>query len=71
EKSLANIDLTKFRKDMDLEKMMNIISLTILGLAEQQRKKVTAFEEVALEDLDVFDDYFSLLKKCFYREEEQ
>ncbi len=71
EKSFKNIDLTKFRNDMDLEKMMNIITLTILGLAEQQRKKVKSFDDVDIEALEVFDEYFSILKRCFYREEEQ
>lgn len=70
EKSFKNIDLTKFRDDMDLEKMLNIISLTVLGLAEQQRKKVTSFEAFEPEVLHVFDDYFNLLKRCFYREED-
>jgi TetR/AcrR family transcriptional regulator len=70
EKSFKNIDFTKFRDDMDLEKMLNIISLTVLGLAEQQRKKITSFEAFEPEVLDVFDDYFTLLKRCFYREKE-
>ena len=71
EKSFQNIDYTKFRDDMDLDKMMNVISLTFLGLADQQREKVASFENVERDILDVFDEYFRLLKRCFYREEEQ
>lgn len=71
EKSFKNIDFTKFRDDMDLEKMLNIISLTLLGLAEQQRKIITSIEAFEPEVLHVFDDYFTLLKRCFYCEEEQ
>jgi len=71
EKSYKNIDFTKFREDMDLDKIMNIITLTILGLAEQHRDKVESFEDIDSEVLNEFDQYFDILKQCFYKEEEQ
>ncbi len=71
EKSYKNIDFTKFREDMDLDKIINIITLIILGLAEQYRDKVESFEDIDSEVLNEFDQYFDILKRCFYKEEEQ
>lgn len=66
-----NIDLTKFRGDMEMEKMMNIITWTILSFAEQQRDKVGSFEDLSMEVLREWDVYFDILKRCFYKKEAQ
>ncbi|WP_373855396.1 TetR/AcrR family transcriptional regulator [Desulfocucumis palustris] len=66
-----NIDLTKFRDDMDREKMMNIITWTILSFAEQQRNKVGSFGDISIDLLGEWDGYFDILKRCFYKKEEQ
>jgi len=69
EMGYKNIDLTKFRDDIDIEKTMNIISWTILSFAEQQRDKVNSFEEINMDLLREWDDYFDIMKRCFYKEE--
>ncbi|SFG54934.1 transcriptional regulator, TetR family [Desulfotomaculum arcticum] len=66
-----NIDLTKFRDDMDREKMMNIINWTIMSFAEHQRNKVDSFGDISIDVLSEWDEYFDILKRCFYKKEEQ
>lgn len=69
ERGYKNIDWTKFREDIDLEKIRNIINWTILSFAEQQRDKVNSFEDVSMEMLGEWDEYFDILKRCFYKED--
>lgn len=71
ERGYKNIDWSKFRDDIDLQKIMNIINWTLLGFAEQQRNQVDSFEDVGMEVLRKWDDYFEILKRSFYKEEEQ
>lgn len=67
ERGYQNIDWTKFREDIDREKMINIINWTILSFAEEQREKVDCFEDIGTELLDEWDEYFDILKSCFYK----
>ncbi|MEL7564552.1 MAG: TetR/AcrR family transcriptional regulator [Dehalobacterium sp.] len=69
ERGYKNIDLTKFREDIDIEKTINIINWTILGFAEQQIEKVNSFEDVGIEVLKEWDDYFDIMKRCFYKKD--
>ncbi|MDO0822718.1 TetR/AcrR family transcriptional regulator [Desulfosporosinus nitroreducens] len=71
ERGYKNIDLTKFRDDIDIQKTMNIIVWTILSFAEQQRDKVNSFEDIDMEVLKEWDGYFDIMKRCFYKKEEQ
>ena len=71
EQGYKNIDFTKFRDDIDIKKTIDIINCAILGLAEQQREKVSSFADTDTEVLDEFDEYFDILKRCFYKKEEQ
>jgi hypothetical protein len=71
ERGYKNIDLTKFRDDIDIQKTINIISWTILSFAEQQRDKVNSFEDISMDVLKEWDDYFDIMKRCFYKKEEQ
>ncbi|MCO1603313.1 TetR/AcrR family transcriptional regulator [Desulfosporosinus nitroreducens] len=71
ERGYKNIDLTKFREDIDIQKTMNIIVWTILSFAEQQRDKVNSFEDIDMEVLKEWDGYFDIMKRCFYKKEEQ
>lgn len=71
ERGYKNIDLTKFRTDMDIEKMMKIITWTMLGFAEQQVEEVNSFDDVGMEVLSEWDDYFAILKRCFYKKGEE
>ena len=66
-----DIDLTKFREDIDIEKTLNIISWTMLSFAEQQKDQVNSFEEIGMEIFEEWDEYFDIMKRCFYKREEQ
>ncbi len=71
ERGYKNIDWTKFREDIDREKMINIINWTMLSFAELHRDKVDSIEDVGMEVLSESDEYFDILKRCFYKKEEQ
>ena len=71
ERGYQNIDWSKFREDIDRERMIKIINWTMLGFAEEERDKVKSFEEVGTEVLKEADEYFSILRRCFYKKEEQ
>lgn len=66
-----NIDWTKFRDDIDFQKMMNIINWTILSFSEQQRSKVDSFKDMSIEVLNEWDEYFEIMKRCFYKKGEE
>ncbi|MCP3740743.1 TetR/AcrR family transcriptional regulator [Rossellomorea sp. BNER] len=65
-----NIDLTKFRDDIDIQKTINIINWTMLSLAEQQRNKLNSFEEISMDLFSEWDSYFDIMKRCFYKKED-
>lgn len=67
ERGCKNIDFSKFRDDIDIQKTMNIINWTILSFAEQQRDKVNSFGDIDMELLREWDDYFDIMKRCFYK----
>jgi len=71
ERSYHNIDWTKFRDDLDREKMIRVIDWTMLGFAEENLNKVGSIEDVSPEILREADEYFALLKKCFYKKGEE
>lgn len=71
DRGYQNIDWTKFREDIDREKMINIINWTLLSFAEQQRNQVNSIEDAGLEVLDEWEGYFDIMKRCFYKKEEQ
>lgn len=71
DRGYQNIDWTKFREDIDREKMIDIINWTLLSFAEQQSSKVNSIGDAGLEVLDEWEGYFDILKRCFYKKEEQ
>ncbi|QGU95390.1 TetR family transcriptional regulator [Clostridium bovifaecis] len=71
EMGYKNIDWTKFRDDIDFQKMMNIINWTMLSFSEQQRNKVNSFKNISMEVLEEWDEYFDILKLCFYKKGEE
>lgn len=71
ERGYQNIDWTKFREDIDREKMINIINWTMLNFAEQYMDSVDSIEEVGMEVFSESDGYFDILKRCFYKKEGQ
>ena len=70
ERIYKNIDLTRFRDDIDIEKTINIINWTMLSFAEQQSNKLNSFEDINMEQLREWDGYFDIMKRCFYKKEE-
>nr|WP_312579802.1 TetR/AcrR family transcriptional regulator [Sedimentibacter sp.] len=71
ERIYENIDFSKFRDDIDLEKTLDIIKWTMLSFSEQQRSKINSFKDIGTEVLSEWDDYFDIMKRCFYKNEEQ
>lgn len=71
ERGYQNIDWSKFREDIDREKMISIINWTMLGFAEMYMDKVDSFEDVGVEVLGESDEYFGILKRCFYKKGER
>jgi TetR/AcrR family transcriptional regulator len=69
EKMYENIDFTKFREDMDLQKVLKIIYWSVLGFADEQVSHLDSYENVTMEHLREWDDYFDILKRCFYKQE--
>ncbi|MGM0445135.1 MAG: TetR/AcrR family transcriptional regulator [Bacillota bacterium] len=68
ERIYENIDWTKFRDDMDLKKMINIINWTMLGFSEEQRDRLDSFEDINMDMLKEWDEYFRIMRLCFYKE---
>ncbi len=69
-KIYENIDFSKFRDDIDINKTLDIINWTMLSFSEQQRSRLNSFEDIEIELLGEWDDYFDIMKRCFYKQEE-
>lgn len=69
ERGYQNIDFSKFRTDLDLEKITKIINWTMLGFAEEQRDKIDSFQDVTEEVLGEWEMFSNILKLCFYKQE--
>lgn len=70
EKIYENIDLTKFRDDIDIQKTINIINWTIQSFAEQLSNQLNSFEDINMKQLCEWDSYFDIMKRCFYKKGE-
>jgi len=66
-----NVDWTKFRDDFNREKVINIINWTMLSFAEECMNKLDSIDDVGVEILSESDEYFEILKRCFYKKGEQ
>ncbi|EGA91045.1 TetR family transcriptional regulator [Planococcus donghaensis MPA1U2] len=64
-----NIDYSLFKKDLDVEKALNIIKWTMEKFSDEFRKDlelgVTKFDDQSVEK-EIFK-YIDMLKECFYR----
>ena len=69
EKGYKNIDLAKFRDDIDIQKTINIINWTLLSFAEQQAHKLKSFNEIDMDPLREWEEYSDLMQRCFYKKE--
>ncbi|MFO7882756.1 MAG: hypothetical protein R6U52_09490, partial [Kosmotogaceae bacterium] len=70
EKGYKDIDRSKFREDIDINKALDIISWTMLGFAEQKRDEIGSIDDFDLEILEEANSYFEILQRCFYKEEQ-
>jgi len=69
-KVFANVDTSKFKEGLELDKCINIIIWTIDGFAAELMKKeksLTLNKEVYEKALDEADVYMDVLKNCFYK----
>ncbi len=68
EKIYENIDFTKFREDIDVEKAIKILNWSMIGFAEEEKEKIASFENIDDKQIKKWDLYSNILKKCFYKE---
>ena len=69
-KVFANVDASKFKDGLNIEKCINIIIWTADGLAAQLLKKdkiLTLNKEDYHKAFDEADVYMDVLKNCFYK----
>lgn len=65
----SDIDLSKFKKGIDITKAINTINWTLEGFAYQQQEKVInlSIEEIHIEEaLAEMETYMEMLKNAFY-----
>ncbi|WP_143745356.1 TetR/AcrR family transcriptional regulator [Marinococcus halophilus] len=70
ERIYKNIDYSKFREDIDIEKAIEILNWTMFGFAEKCLHQISTFE-----DIDEFGEYYlkewnrytKILKDSFYK----
>ncbi len=69
QKIFENIDSSKFKEDIDIQRAINIIIWTLEGLSTQNQEKIRAgmIEHPYDEALNDFELYISLLKQSFYQ----
>lgn len=66
-----NIDISKFKDGLDVQKAMNIIMWTLEGFGNQVLEKVKRANNTDVDFTEEFveiDSYLEILKKSFYRE---
>ncbi|HLQ96581.1 MAG TPA: TetR/AcrR family transcriptional regulator [Pseudogracilibacillus sp.] len=71
EKMYQNIDYTKFRDDIDVEKAMEILNWTMFGFGEKGLHELKTFyglEEFGERYLQKWKQYAAILKQGFYKE---
>lgn len=70
EKLYKNIDYSKFREDVDIEKAIEIITWTMSGFGEKSIPQIQTFEnieEFGNQYLEEWHIYSELLKRSFYK----
>lgn len=66
-KIYKNIDLEKFRDDIDIQKTINIINWTMLNFAEQQMNNTSSIDDYNMERFTEWDEYANIMRRCFYK----
>lgn len=62
-----NINFSKFREDIDIQRAVEIINWTMIGFGEKEIAKINSFEEVGSDSLKEWDSYSDMLKLCLYK----
>jgi len=66
-KLYKNIDYSKFREDIDIEKAMEILTWTMFGFGEKSINELSTFEKVEEKYIDEWGSYSDILKQSFYK----
>lgn len=66
-KIYKNIDDSKFRDDIDIQKAIEILNWTMIGFREKAVHQLSTFEEVGDVYLEEWRDYCRILKYSFYK----
>lgn len=69
-KVYEGIDMTKFREDVDIQKILKIITWTFEKLSEEELNKVklSSTHEIDFQQLQIkAEEYFEVLTTCFYK----
>ncbi|WP_245987624.1 TetR/AcrR family transcriptional regulator [Ureibacillus endophyticus] len=66
-KIYENIDYSKFRDDIDIQKAIEILNWTMFGFGQKSIKQLDTFENVGEEYLKEWASYSNLLKNSFYK----
>ena len=69
ERCYQNIDFSKFRKDLNLEKITNIINWTMLCFSEEQISKMGSVQKISIDNFNEWEEYANILKRSFYKKE--
>jgi TetR/AcrR family transcriptional regulator len=68
-KLFSDIDLSKFKKGIDIQKAISVINWTLEGFAYQQQEKALSlsFEQIEIEKtIAEMDEYMEILRNTFY-----
>ncbi|WP_145948161.1 TetR/AcrR family transcriptional regulator [Paenibacillus sp. Y412MC10] len=65
-----DMDLTKFRDDIDIEAAISVMNWTITGFAQQQVDRLSSSDEISMDVLEEWQKYLAFLNQCFYKKEE-
>ena len=70
EKLYKDIDRSKFREAIDIEKAIEILNWTMFGFGEKALKQINSFENISEfgeQYLKEWKSYSEILKDCFYK----
>lgn len=74
QKLYQNIDYTKFREEVDVQKAIDILTWTMFGFADKMLQRLDTFEavgEAGEQYLKEWKDYVQILRSGFYKGEEE
>lgn len=61
------VDFSKFREDVDLEIILDLIKCFMFSYNEEHLKTLKSYREIDRSYLDKWDNYFKMFKKLFYK----